>query len=229
PRTVRPTQECTYKDYLNCGPLKFNGTKGVIGLTRWFKRTKSVSNISNCTAENQMMTAKYFPRGEVKKLEVKLWNLKVKGTYITSYTLCFQELVLLCERMFPKELDEIERYVGGIPEMIRENAVILEMTLSSTLKASGNSLICRCGPLVVVVVVVVIVVGVSRSASTISGYMASLLAVGAFRMTWSIMVEVAFRVHRFGSSVWFLFSRSCSIGQCNIVVPSEWLLVLLVP
>nr|GFC26775.1 hypothetical protein [Tanacetum cinerariifolium] len=31
PRTVRPTLECTYKDYLNCGPLKFNGTEGVIG------------------------------------------------------------------------------------------------------------------------------------------------------------------------------------------------------
>nr|GFA10490.1 putative reverse transcriptase domain-containing protein [Tanacetum cinerariifolium] len=30
PRAVRPTQECTYKDYLNCGPLKFNGTGGVI-------------------------------------------------------------------------------------------------------------------------------------------------------------------------------------------------------
>nr|GFD46090.1 hypothetical protein [Tanacetum cinerariifolium] len=32
-RTVRLTRECTYKDYLNCGPLKFNGTEGVIGLT----------------------------------------------------------------------------------------------------------------------------------------------------------------------------------------------------
>nr|GFA55304.1 putative reverse transcriptase domain-containing protein [Tanacetum cinerariifolium] len=30
PKTVRPTRECTYKDYLNCGPLKFNGTEGVI-------------------------------------------------------------------------------------------------------------------------------------------------------------------------------------------------------
>nr|GEX15856.1 putative reverse transcriptase domain-containing protein [Tanacetum cinerariifolium] len=59
PRTVRPTRECTYKDYPNCGPLKFNGTEGVIVLTRW-----------------QMMTAKYCPRGEVKKLEVELWNLK---------------------------------------------------------------------------------------------------------------------------------------------------------
>nr|GFA84984.1 hypothetical protein [Tanacetum cinerariifolium] len=34
PRTVRPTRECTYKDYLNSGPLKFNGTEGAIGLTR---------------------------------------------------------------------------------------------------------------------------------------------------------------------------------------------------
>nr|GEW98942.1 putative reverse transcriptase domain-containing protein [Tanacetum cinerariifolium] len=30
PRTVCPSRECTYKDYLNCGPLKFNGTEGVI-------------------------------------------------------------------------------------------------------------------------------------------------------------------------------------------------------
>nr|GEZ00781.1 hypothetical protein [Tanacetum cinerariifolium] len=57
PRTVRPTRECTYKDYLNCGPLKFNGTEGIIGLTRWFERTESVSNISNCIAENQVKFA----------------------------------------------------------------------------------------------------------------------------------------------------------------------------
>nr|GFC14338.1 hypothetical protein [Tanacetum cinerariifolium]GFC99758.1 hypothetical protein [Tanacetum cinerariifolium] len=77
-------------------------------------------------------------------------------------------------------------------------AISLIMTLSSTLKASSTSLICHCGSLVVVVVV-----GVSSLVSTISGYMASPLAVGAFGTTWSIMVEVAFRVQRFGSSIWF--------------------------
>nr|GFA09898.1 hypothetical protein [Tanacetum cinerariifolium] len=130
PKTVRPTRECTYKDYLNCGPLKFNGTEGVIGLTRWFERTESMSSISNYTMENQtlrqMMTAKYCPRGEVKKLEVELWNLKIKGTDITSYTLRFQELALLCGRMFPKESDEIERYIGGFPEMILGNVMSYE-------------------------------------------------------------------------------------------------------
>nr|GFD36436.1 hypothetical protein [Tanacetum cinerariifolium] len=40
---------------------------------------------------------------------VDLWNLKVKGTDISSYTLRFQELSLLYGRMFPEESDEIER------------------------------------------------------------------------------------------------------------------------
>nr|GEZ87963.1 reverse transcriptase domain-containing protein [Tanacetum cinerariifolium] len=74
----------------------------------------------------QMMTAKYCPRGEVKKLEVELWNLKVKGTDITSYTFCFQELALLCGRMFPEESDKIERYVGRLPKMIRGNVMSYE-------------------------------------------------------------------------------------------------------
>nr|GFC88186.1 hypothetical protein [Tanacetum cinerariifolium] len=49
--------KCTYKDYLNRGPLKFNGTEGVIGLTRWFERTESVFSISNCTSETQVKFA----------------------------------------------------------------------------------------------------------------------------------------------------------------------------
>nr|GEZ93663.1 hypothetical protein [Tanacetum cinerariifolium] len=138
PRTVHPTRECTYKDYLNCGPLKFNATEGIIGLTRWFEKTESVSNISNCIAENQMMTAKYCPRGEVNKLEVELWNLKVKGTDITSYTLRFQELSLLCGRMFPEESNEIERYVGGLPEMIRGNVMSYELKSMQKAIESAN-------------------------------------------------------------------------------------------
>nr|GEU87941.1 reverse transcriptase domain-containing protein [Tanacetum cinerariifolium] len=131
--TVRLTRECTYKDYLNCGPLKFNGTEGVIGLTRWFDRTESVSSISNRTAENQVK----FPSCTLIGSALTWWNshmravsqenLKVKGTDITSYTLRFQELALLCGRMFPKDSDEIERYVGGLPEMIRENVMAYEL------------------------------------------------------------------------------------------------------
>nr|GFD33080.1 reverse transcriptase domain-containing protein [Tanacetum cinerariifolium] len=46
--------------------------------------------------------------------ERELWELKVKGTDLASYTQYFQELALLCGRMFAEEADKIEKYVGGL-------------------------------------------------------------------------------------------------------------------
>ncbi|GJR67228.1 reverse transcriptase domain-containing protein [Tanacetum coccineum] len=71
-----------------------------------------------------MMTDKYCPRNEIKKLEMEIWNLKVKGTDLTSYTQRFQKLALLCGRMFPKESDKIKKYVGGLPDMIHGSVVV---------------------------------------------------------------------------------------------------------
>ncbi|GJV34381.1 putative reverse transcriptase domain-containing protein [Tanacetum coccineum] len=45
-------------------------------------------------------------------------DLKMKSTDLTSYTQRFQELALLCGRMFPEESDKIEKYVGVLPDMI---------------------------------------------------------------------------------------------------------------
>nr|GEW73503.1 reverse transcriptase domain-containing protein [Tanacetum cinerariifolium] len=67
----------------------------------------------------KMMTAKYSPISEIKKLEIKIWNLKVKGTNAVSYTHHFQELALMCGRMFLEEFDELEKYVGELPDMIQ--------------------------------------------------------------------------------------------------------------
>ncbi|GJR15554.1 reverse transcriptase domain-containing protein [Tanacetum coccineum] len=69
------------------------------------------------------MTDKYCPRNEMKKLEAELWNLKVIGTDVVKYNQRFQELALLCVRMFPEESDKIERYVGGLPDTIHGNIV----------------------------------------------------------------------------------------------------------
>ncbi|GKE56758.1 putative reverse transcriptase domain-containing protein [Tanacetum coccineum] len=65
-----------------------------------------------------MITDKYCPRGEIKKLESEYWNLKVKGTDLLTYNQRFQELALMCDRMFPEESAKVERYVGGLPDMI---------------------------------------------------------------------------------------------------------------
>ncbi|GKA59249.1 putative reverse transcriptase domain-containing protein [Tanacetum coccineum] len=66
----------------------------------------------------KMMTDKYCPRSEIKKLKTEMWNLKVKGTDVMSYNQHFQELALMCDRMFPEELDVVEKYVSGLPDMI---------------------------------------------------------------------------------------------------------------
>ncbi|GJY06249.1 hypothetical protein Tco_0373303 [Tanacetum coccineum] len=52
--TVRTPRECTYKDFLNCKPLTFKGTEGVVVLSQWFKKMESVFHISNCAVENQV-------------------------------------------------------------------------------------------------------------------------------------------------------------------------------
>ncbi|GJS46744.1 putative reverse transcriptase domain-containing protein [Tanacetum coccineum] len=136
-RTERVARECTYQDFMKCQPLYFKGTEGVVELTQWFERMETVFRISNCFVDNQIkfstctlladlrkkMTDKYCPRNEMKKLEVELWNLKVKGTDVTGYNQRFQELALLCVRMFPEESDKVERYVGGLPDMIQGSVV----------------------------------------------------------------------------------------------------------
>ncbi|GJS33542.1 reverse transcriptase domain-containing protein [Tanacetum coccineum] len=66
----------------------------------------------------KMTTDKYCPRSEIKKLEIQLWNRKVKGTDVVSYTQRFQELALMCGRMLPEESDQVEKYVGGLPDNI---------------------------------------------------------------------------------------------------------------
>ncbi|GJV55053.1 putative reverse transcriptase domain-containing protein [Tanacetum coccineum] len=66
----------------------------------------------------KMMTDKYCPRGEIKKIETEMWNLKVRGTDVVAYSRRFQQLALMCSRMFPEEIDKIEKYIGGLPDMI---------------------------------------------------------------------------------------------------------------
>ncbi|GJX41973.1 putative reverse transcriptase domain-containing protein [Tanacetum coccineum] len=134
-RNERAVRECTYQDFMKCQPLFFRGTEGVVDLTQWFERMETVFRISNCTVENQVkfatctlmgialtwwnshartvtnevayamtwsdlkkkMTTKYCPRNEIKKIEAEL--------------------------MFPEETDKIERYVGGMPDLIYSSVV----------------------------------------------------------------------------------------------------------
>ncbi|GJX32016.1 reverse transcriptase domain-containing protein [Tanacetum coccineum] len=91
-------------------------------LTWWNSHVRTVSHdvayAMTWTTLKKKMTDKYCQRVEIKKLEVEMWNLKVKGTDVVGYNQHFQELALMCVRMFLEDSDKIEKYVGGLPDMI---------------------------------------------------------------------------------------------------------------
>ncbi|GJW37282.1 putative reverse transcriptase domain-containing protein [Tanacetum coccineum] len=93
-------------------------------LTWWNSHVKTTTHEASHAMPwrtlKKMMTDKYCPRGEIKKLELelKMWNLKVKGNDVVTYSERFQELALMYDRMFPEESDKVEKYVSGLPDMI---------------------------------------------------------------------------------------------------------------
>ncbi|GJU08045.1 reverse transcriptase domain-containing protein [Tanacetum coccineum] len=86
-----------------------------------------------------MMTSKYCPRNKIKKLEMEIWELKVKDTDLASYTQRFQDLALLCGRMFPEETNKIEKYVGGLPDMIHGSVMPSKLKIMKFEDTSRNN------------------------------------------------------------------------------------------
>ncbi|GJW78177.1 putative reverse transcriptase domain-containing protein [Tanacetum coccineum] len=95
---VSTVYECTYTDFLKCQPMNFKGTKGVIGLTQWVEKMESIFLTSNCTIASQdaaytmpwtalkrMITDKYCPRGEIKKMESEYWDLRLKWKEVIEF------------------------------------------------------------------------------------------------------------------------------------------------
>ncbi|GKA04955.1 putative reverse transcriptase domain-containing protein, partial [Tanacetum coccineum] len=67
------------------------------------------------------MMDKYCPQGEIKKLEIELWNLKVKGNDILAYTKHFQELTMICTKFVANETEKVDKYNSGLPDNIYGN------------------------------------------------------------------------------------------------------------
>ncbi|GJV73021.1 reverse transcriptase domain-containing protein [Tanacetum coccineum] len=121
--TVFPYQQLWCGNQVKFATCTFLGN----ALTWWNFHMKTVTQdvayAMDWKTLKKMMIVKYYPYGEIKKLEIELWNLKVKGTDVTSYTLRFQELALMCGRMFHEESEEVEKYVDVLPDMIRQNVM----------------------------------------------------------------------------------------------------------
>nr|GEW52673.1 reverse transcriptase domain-containing protein [Tanacetum cinerariifolium] len=160
-RPVQSVCACSYSDVMKYQPLNLRGTKGVVGLSRWFEKMESVFHISDCAVENQVkfatctmldaalnwwnghvrtlghdaayamtwetlknkLTDKYCPKGKIKKLEIEMWNLKVRENDVAAYTQCFQELALMCTKFLTDETENVNKYISGLPDNIHENVM----------------------------------------------------------------------------------------------------------
>ncbi|GJY46718.1 hypothetical protein Tco_0435781 [Tanacetum coccineum] len=77
---VHTTHGCTYKEFLNYQLYNFKGTKGAVGLTRWFEKMESVFHISNCATNFQVKYATCTMLDSV----LTWWNSHVKTVGIDN-------------------------------------------------------------------------------------------------------------------------------------------------
>ncbi|GJY01888.1 putative reverse transcriptase domain-containing protein [Tanacetum coccineum] len=115
-------RECTYQDFLKCQPLNFNGTEGVVGLTRWIEKMETNSHkrairfeaayAMKWTELMKLMIEVYCPRNKIQKMETK---------------------------MVPDEEDKVERLIGGLPDNIQGNMIADEPTrLQDAIHVANN-------------------------------------------------------------------------------------------
>ncbi|GJZ36005.1 putative reverse transcriptase domain-containing protein [Tanacetum coccineum] len=92
-------------------------------LTWWNSQVATLGlEVANAKSWNDMkiMMREYFcPPEEIQRMEVELWNLRVKDSNISAYTQRFNELVLLCPEMVPSEKKKVEAYIRGLPKNIK--------------------------------------------------------------------------------------------------------------
>ncbi|GJT17601.1 hypothetical protein Tco_0876307 [Tanacetum coccineum] len=85
------------------------------------------------------MTDKYCPLGEIQKLKIELWNLKVKGNDVPAYTERFQELTLICTKFCACETKKINKYICGLPDNIYGNVKSSKpKTLDETIELAND-------------------------------------------------------------------------------------------
>ncbi|GJV53720.1 putative reverse transcriptase domain-containing protein [Tanacetum coccineum] len=73
------------------------------------------------TELKRLLTNKYCPRTEVRKMEDELYNLTIKGNDLKPYVRRFQELAVLCPNMVPNTEKLLEAFIGGLPRSIEGN------------------------------------------------------------------------------------------------------------
>nr|GEY01770.1 hypothetical protein [Tanacetum cinerariifolium] len=104
-RGFMPARECTYQDFLKCQPLNFNGTKGVIGLTRWFEKMETMFHISNCPEKYQVK----YATCTLLNSALTWWNshkrmIGVEGNVIVAEPTKLQDAIRIANNLMDQKL-----------------------------------------------------------------------------------------------------------------------------
>nr|GEW93299.1 putative reverse transcriptase domain-containing protein [Tanacetum cinerariifolium] len=97
-------RECTFVRFMKCNHAVFCGVEGAVELQRWFEKTKSVFEISECTEGKKVKFAATTLEGPA----LTWWRTKVKEYDVVAYTQRFNELALMCPRMVEPERVKLE-------------------------------------------------------------------------------------------------------------------------
>ncbi|GKD24106.1 reverse transcriptase domain-containing protein, partial [Tanacetum coccineum] len=126
PTGIPAVKTGNYEEFISHQPFYFNGMEGAIGLIHWFERTEpwnayvqpmgiEQANRTTWTELKRLLTNKYYPQTEIRKMEEELYNLIVKGNDLKPYVRRFQELTVLCPNMVPNNEKLLEAFIGVLP------------------------------------------------------------------------------------------------------------------
>nr|GEX71782.1 reverse transcriptase domain-containing protein [Tanacetum cinerariifolium] len=87
-REIPVAKRGNYKEFISFQPFYFNGTKRVVGIIRWFERTKSVFSQSNCAEENKIS----FATGTLTNDALSWWNAYAQPIRIDAIFLAVASL-----------------------------------------------------------------------------------------------------------------------------------------
>ncbi|GJY80826.1 reverse transcriptase domain-containing protein, partial [Tanacetum coccineum] len=130
PTGIPVTKTRNYKEFVSCQPFYFKVTFATDTLTddalSWWNSYGHPIGIDQAnqitwTELKRLLTNKYCPRTEVKKIEDEFYNLVVKGNDLKNYIRRFQELAVLCPNMVPNIEKLMEVFISGLPRSIEGN------------------------------------------------------------------------------------------------------------
>ncbi|GJT55880.1 hypothetical protein Tco_0990934 [Tanacetum coccineum] len=129
------------------GDGKPNSTEGVLYFTMF-------KNMNHCFHNHNMLwrTSKFVTCTFLKNA-LTWWNSHIKTvTQGVAYAIDWKalkkmmtvkycpELALMCGRMFHEESEEVEKYVGGLPDMIRGNVIQTTTTMEKAIEFANDQI-----------------------------------------------------------------------------------------